>query len=141
MAMLVKDTILRNKNILQKSDSERILSRCSSSAYLSTLNSFASTALYGYPDSEQYFDDLSSFGIGKMSVPTLIVQPQDDPLHGDFFDENIDVDKYVENERVVFYAPPFGNHFGFYEGSLLEAFSCKSSYTYPANIALGNIFI
>jgi hypothetical protein len=31
--------------------------------------------------------------------------------------------------------PQFGNHFGFYEGGIFEAFSNKTSYTYPAKVA------
>jgi hypothetical protein len=29
----------------------------------------------------------------------------------------------------------YGNHFGFYEGSLLDAFKNQTSYTYPAKLA------
>ena len=31
--------------------------------------------------------------------------------------------------------PKYGNHFGFYEGPLMEAFSNKISYIYPAKVA------
>lgn len=135
MAMLFKDTIVRNKHVLPQSEVEHLLVRCGSSAFLSQIDSFL-PKLYGYETEEQYFKDLSSFQIGDLSLPTLIIQPRDDPLHGDFIDENIDVNLYISNENIVFYSPPHGNHFGFYEGGIFEAFTNKSSYTYPARIAL-----
>jgi len=66
----------------------------------------------------------------------LVIQPLDDPLHWNKINENIDISKFIKNENVLFYAPHYGNHFGFYEGKLLEAFSNKTSYTYPAKIGL-----
>lgn len=49
--------------------------------------------------------------------------------------ENVNVAALVNNPRIVFMQPRYGNHFGFYEGPLREALSCDSSYTYPAKVA------
>ena len=46
------------------------------------------------------------------------------------------VEEYTLNPNVIYVEPEYGNHFGFMEGSLLESFSNKTSYTYPAKIAL-----
>ena len=135
MAMLFKDTILRNKHVLPKSEVEHVLVKCGSSAFLSQIDSFLPN-VYGYESQDRYFEDLSSFRIGELSVPTLLIQPQDDPLHGEFLEENIDIDLYTENENIIFYSPQYGNHFGFYEGGIFEAFSNNSCYTYPAKVAL-----
>ena len=50
--------------------------------------------------------------------------------------ENIKVDRLVENPNIIFMEPRRGNHFGFYEGGLLEAFSCERTYSYPPRVAL-----
>jgi hypothetical protein len=50
--------------------------------------------------------------------------------------EHANLDKYLANSNIIYFEPPFGNHFGFYEGPLHQAFSNKTSYTYPAKVAL-----
>jgi predicted alpha/beta-fold hydrolase len=47
----------------------------------------------------------------------------------------IDVPKLTKNSNIVVLEPSHGNHFGFYEGRLLHAFTNVSSYTYPAKVA------
>ena len=46
------------------------------------------------------------------------------------------VEEYTSNPYVIYVEPEFGNHFGFYEGGLFQVFSNKTSYTYPAKVAL-----
>jgi len=49
--------------------------------------------------------------------------------------ENIDIAAVTANPHIVLMEPRAGNHFGFYEGGLLQAFSCEDTYTYPARAA------
>ena len=49
--------------------------------------------------------------------------------------ENIDIAEITSNPNILFMEPQHGNHFGFYEGPLSEAFSCEATYTYPAKVA------
>lgn len=72
-----------------------------------------------------------------ISVPTLLVQPADDPLHMNAVRENIDLPSLLRNPHLIFVEPRYGNHFGFYEGSLWEAITStsRSCYTYPAKLS------
>ena len=87
----------------------------------------ASKALYGYSNSRQYFKDVSFFEPHDLTVPTLIVQPRDDPLHGKHIDENIDVEKVVGNQNIVYYSPTYGNHFGTYISSMVYSLIIESN--------------
>ena len=96
MAMLFKETVIRNAPmVLSKSRSDEILAKSRSCTKLSEFDTFASTALYGYSDSNEYFTDCSAFDIDKVSLPLLVVQPQDDPLHHKHINDNIDVAAYI----------------------------------------------
>ena len=103
---------------------------------LSHFDAYASTELFGYSDESEYHAALSNFEVKDISIPTLVIQPQDDPLHYNFIHENIKIEHFCCNEHFIFYQPPYGNHFGFYEGRLHEAFSNKTSYTFPAKLGL-----
>ena len=46
------------------------------------------------------------------------------------------VEEYTINPNVIYIEPEYGNHFGFFEGGIFEIFSNKTSYTYPAKVAL-----
>ena len=46
------------------------------------------------------------------------------------------VEEYTRNPNVIYMEPEYGNHFGFFEGGIFEIFSNKTSYTYPAKLAL-----
>ena len=46
------------------------------------------------------------------------------------------IEEYTQNPNVIYVEPEYGNHFGFYEGGLFELFTNKTSYTYPAKVAL-----
>ncbi len=50
--------------------------------------------------------------------------------------DNIALDKLAENPHLIYLEPREGNHFGFYEGPLSQAFSNSTSYTYPARLAV-----
>ena len=75
-------------------------------------------------------------GTEDISIPFLALQPRDDPLHQG--DERISLvqKEYTQNPNVIYVEPQYGNHFGFYEGGLTQAFSSRTSYTYPAKVAV-----
>lgn len=50
--------------------------------------------------------------------------------------ENILVDELLSNPNIIYMETKEGNHFGFYEGGVLEACSYNNSYTYPAKVAV-----
>ena len=50
--------------------------------------------------------------------------------------ENIPLEEFKDIDGIVFMYTSHGNHFGFMEGSLLNAFSSDETYTYPAKVAL-----
>ena len=49
---------------------------------------------------------------------------------------NIPGEEIRRSPNVIFMQTSHGNHFGFMEGSLMEAFSSDECYTYPAKVAL-----
>eukprot|EP00602_Paraphysomonas_sp_CaronLab_P005130 CAMPEP_0185033208 /NCGR_PEP_ID=MMETSP1103-20130426/21976_1 /TAXON_ID=36769 /ORGANISM="Paraphysomonas bandaiensis, Strain Caron Lab Isolate" /LENGTH=328 /DNA_ID=CAMNT_0027569409 /DNA_START=231 /DNA_END=1215 /DNA_ORIENTATION=- len=67
--------------------------------------------------------------------PVLLLQPQDDPLHQDCVDKNIPVDVVTSNPHVIYMETSHGNHIGFVEGPLFEAFTNSNCYSYPAKVA------
>ena len=133
-----KQTLRRNQHVLSRSKSDDMLTRISSKRMykLSHFDAYASTELFGYSKESDYHNDLSNFQINEIDVPTLMIQPQDDPLHYKFMHQNIRPEYFCCNDNFIFYHPPFGNHFGFYEGSLNEAFTNTTSYTFPAKLGL-----
>lgn len=50
--------------------------------------------------------------------------------------ENCHVNDFYSNPNTIYLETYYGNHFGFYEGSIFQAFSNTTSYTYPAKVAL-----
>lgn len=102
--------------------------------FLSEYDSVAHAA-YGYESLTTYYAALSGVPSNKICVPCLIIQPLDDPLHSGKVAEHIDIPDLISNPLVVYVQPQYGNHFGFYEGPLLSAFSNTTSYTYPAKLA------
>lgn len=94
---------------------------------------------YGFESEEEMYRRLSPKHIlHKIDIPFVAIQPADDPLylysHGRV-EHGIDLKHYVSNPNVFFMQPSHGNHFGFYLGPLLEAFSNQESYTFPAKVA------
>ncbi len=138
IALNQRQTIRNNKHVLTRSKSDDMLKKTSAQKMykLSHFDAYASTHLFGYSNESDYHADLSNFGVNHITVPTLIIQPQDDPLHYKFIHDNVKADYFCCNENFIFYQPPYGNHFGFYEGDLYEAFSNTTSYTFPAKIGL-----
>lgn len=49
---------------------------------------------------------------------------------------NIQLDRVIANPNVIYLESKYGNHFGFYEGAVTEAFSNKTSYSYPPRVAM-----
>ena len=47
----------------------------------------------------------------------------------------MNVAEITSNPNIIFMETKYGNHFGFYEGSLSDAFSSEGTYTYPAKVA------
>ena len=73
----------------------------------------------------------------KVPIPMVTLQPTDDPLYKWSYGSvraGIPVREYTTNKNVIFVQPSHGAHFGFYEGSLLAAFSNTTSYTYPGTL-------
>jgi len=102
--------------------------------FLSEYDQFAHLA-YGYDSPSEYYSALSGVPSSSICIPTLIIQPLDDPLHSGQVKEHIDIAALVSNPLVMYLQPEYGNHFGFYEGPLMGAFSNTTSYTYPAKLA------
>lgn len=49
--------------------------------------------------------------------------------------ENICIKEIIDNPNILYMETKYGNHFGYYEGDLFDAFTNNASYTYPAKIA------
>lgn len=49
--------------------------------------------------------------------------------------QNVDVSIYQKNNNIIYFEPHHGNHFGFFEGDLVDAMTNTTSYTYPAKVA------
>lgn len=104
---------------------------------VSEYDKLASTSLYGFKDENHYAMEISACSnASAIDVPFLIIQPRDDPLHNGKVREHVAVDELIRNPNIIYFEPRYGNHFGFYEGSIFEALSNKTSYTYPAKCAV-----
>eukprot|EP01033_Poteriospumella_lacustris_P006390 gene6390-4593_t len=93
--------------------------------------------LRGFSSCDEQFQAFSMFDVDEIAVPTLMMQPRDDPLHlGDAL-RNIDLDALRRNPNLVFMSPRYGNHFGFYEGGLWQALmgTNRDCYSYPAKVS------
>lgn len=93
--------------------------------------------LRGFSSCDEQFHAFSMFDVEQIAVPTLMMQPRDDPLHlGDAL-RNIDLDVLRRNPNLVFMCPRYGNHFGFYEGGLWQALmgTNRDCYSYPAKVS------
>ncbi len=76
------------------------------------------------------------FDIHKMAIPFLAIQPNDDFIQGGELKLNTPTEIYTASEHVIYMETEHGNHLGFYEGGLFDAFTNKTSYTYPARVAV-----
>jgi predicted alpha/beta-fold hydrolase len=106
------------------------------SVFLSEFDRAALSVLYGFSSDEELNKNFSCTGIMELQVPYLGIQPRDDPLHQGNARNNIPYKKLSRNKNFIYLEPSAGNHFGFYEGDLMEAFSSKSCYTWPAKCAV-----
>jgi len=60
--------------VLPRPTSEEVLAQYKRCAYLSEVDDYSSTALYGYSDPQEYYQDCSSFEIDRVPVPLLVIQ-------------------------------------------------------------------
>jgi predicted alpha/beta-fold hydrolase len=135
LAMGQKDILQRNDHVHPTLDATS-LKKLASCRFVSEYDAIAWEALYGFESEQDYYNAISSnFTDRRLNVPYLAIQPRDDPLHAGNTRENVKVNDFYENPSTIYMEPKYGNHFGFYEGPLLSAFSNRSSYTYPAKVA------
>mmetsp|Transcript_15210 Transcript_15210/g.14617 ORF Transcript_15210/g.14617 Transcript_15210/m.14617 type:complete len:430 (-) Transcript_15210:701-1990(-) len=135
MTSLWKEIIQKNSHIHGEIGID-IVEKLMKCTYLSEYDKIACSAVYGYLTEAEYAKAVSSMGTGGIKVPFLALQPRDDPLHQRDVRNHLMVEEYTINPNVIYVEPEYGNHFGFYEGGLFELFSNKTSYTYPAKVAI-----
>ena len=147
MCSLCKDILLRNAHVFEELDglkdgdqaghsvhsrASQLLAPC---YLLSHYDAVAGRVFHGYQSEEHLNDCLSMADFSSLGLPLLALQPRDDPLHLGRVRENICPEQVAASPQVLYVESKYGNHFGFYEGGLLEAFQSRSSYTYPARLA------
>ena len=94
-----------------------------------------SAIIYGHNSEREYYSSISTTNYDHVDIPMLLVQPLDDPLHAGDLSHTININSYLTNDNIIYYQPEFGNHFGFYEGPLYQAFSNECCYQYPPRLA------
>lgn len=144
LAYVSKKVLFQQIHSIDKSDKK-------SSEWIQTLNQTTSLSqydkivysnCYNYQTEKEYLQTLSmtQYELSLINKPLLIMQPLDDPLHQPIMKNNqislkcLNINYYIDNHNIIYYQPKYGNHFGFYQDSLLNAFSNKTSYTYPAKV-------
>lgn len=132
ITLVQKDIIQKNINPGLMEHLEKVMA----SRYLSEFDKHAlKHSIIPFKSESEYYSALSSLSYSKINIPFLALQPADDPLHQGDVRNNICLDEFYENPNIFYMEPKYGNHFGFYEGPFLEAFTNKTSYTYPAKVA------
>jgi hypothetical protein len=93
--------------------------------------------LRGFHSAKEQFSAFSMFEVSAIAVPTLLLQPRDDPLHLKNALDNLDLSILKKNPSLLLMSPRCGNHFGFYEGSLWQAIcgTNEECYSYPAKVS------
>ena len=134
MAKKQKDIIKNNAHAFD--DRVEEVERLMKSTYLNEFDSAALNLIYGFADEEELNRNFSCMGIADLQTPYIGIQPRDDPLFLGKVRENIPYQYLSRNKNFIYIEPSAGNHFGFYEGDLFEAFSNKTSYTWPAKCAI-----
>eukprot|EP01040_Poterioochromonas_malhamensis_P013271 gene13271-14576_t len=132
MCAMCKEILQKNPHVYSSEEEER-LTRC---LLLSHYDEHVGLTLHGYSSLDHLQDSLSMFNFEDISVPLLAIQPADDPLHMGQVRNNIQLDRVIANPNVIYLESKYGNHFGFYEGAVTEAFSNKTSYSYPPRVAM-----
>lgn len=106
------------------------------------LSQFDSAAhiINGFNSEKEMYSQISGFpGIQKIPVHFLALLASDDPFYTWSYGNTksgIDISGYTANPNVMLIETSHGNHFGYYEGSVFQAFANTTSYTYPAKLAL-----
>jgi predicted alpha/beta-fold hydrolase len=137
MTMKHRHIIEKNKMVLESAYGSAMIRNLLSSKNLRDFDSVACNTLYGYSTTDQLDEAYSCISpLRKIKIPILAIQPADDPLHSGKARENNKVDELIKNRDLIYLEPSNGSHFGFYEGKLIEAFTNKTSYTYPARCAV-----
>lgn len=120
--------VLPNSNMFTKPTFARLMSARSLSTYEQIMY-----GIYGYKTMDELdaaYDIIQS--IGKICIPTVLLQPTDDPFHIHSFGNvrgGIPVNTLTENPYVIWVEPSHGAHFGFVNDG-------PTSYTYPAKVAI-----
>jgi predicted alpha/beta-fold hydrolase len=132
---LYKITLTNNLKTIKKIDPKFItnLENCKNARYISDFDVYG-WQLFGFPDQKSYYEALSTISTSQEAIPCpfLVIQPLDDPLHCGKVREHLNPEKLIKNSNIIYCETKYGNHFGFYQGSLLGAFSNKKCYLYPA---------
>ena len=134
MANKQKEIIKNNAHAFD--DHAEEVARLMKCTYLSEFDSAAMNLVYGFANEEELNRNFSCMGIAELPTPYIGIQPRDDPLFLGKVRENIPYQYLSRNKNFIYIEPSAGNHFGFYEGDLFEAFSNKTSYTWPAKCAI-----
>lgn len=134
LAAKQKDIIRRNMHAFR--DHPKELEKLLQCTTLREFDQAALSLIYGFTSEKEWNEALSCRALVDVAIPYLGIQPRDDPLHMGKVRENMPLDLLTENKGFIYVEPAAGNHFGFYEGELWEAFSNKTSYTWPAKCAV-----
>lgn len=118
------------------SSSPAVLKRLLTASLQSEFDNAAMETIYGFKSESELNEAFSCNAMLESRTPIMAIQPRDDPLHCGKVRSNIPVSRLVLNENIMYVEPSTGNHFGFYEGDLWDAFSNKTSYTWPARCAV-----
>ena len=134
MAKKQKDIIKNNAHAFDNHSEEvENLMKCT---YLSEFDAAALHLIYGFKNEDELNRNFSCMGIADLQTPYIGIQPRDDPLFQGKVRESIPHQYLSRNKNFIYIEPSAGNHFGFYEGDLFEAFTNKTSYTWPAKCAI-----
>jgi len=131
LAAVNKKTLNANAHIHDQMD-PTTLQKMKKAYQLSQFDA-AAHVVNGFPSEKDMYAQISTFPeIQQMPVPFLALLASDDPL----YTAGMDKTKYTANSNVLLMETSHGNHLGFYEGDIFQAFTNTVSYTYPAKLAL-----
>lgn len=137
LVSIFKDIVIQNSHMHKHfGGSAMLTAELDACSYISEYDKKFASIIHGFENDDDLCKRCSPLlNYTEFELPLLILQSRDDPLHGDFIDENLCVDQLTTNKNIVYMETKYGNHFGYYEGSLFDAFSNNESYTYPAKVA------
>jgi predicted alpha/beta-fold hydrolase len=132
---------LKYKHIIKKNHHRLNLNRdfmrdCDNT--LQAVDAAACKTVFGLKDDDNLDWAFSCRPIANLThIPILVIQPADDPFHQGSAKINNYAEDFVRcHWRLIYVETKRGNHFGFVEGGLWEAFTNVKSYTYPARCSL-----